>query len=217
MHFENCSRADGSCWCEIRRYLPVLALTILLCAGEVIGGYISHSFALMADAVHVSMDAVAILSSLCIIPLIRRWKQHEMRIRVAGGYVQALLLAMAAAWIAVEAFERLHNLQNIQSATMMLTATAGLFGNYWQHQLLSRAKFTDARDITRKALDRHVLSDLAQSVGVILGGIAIALTGWIWIDPALSIAIACLMACWVVKILYESAHTGSTHPFKHTH
>lgn len=207
VHFTKCPRT-GNCWCEAQRYSAVLALTLAILAGEVLGAQLSGSLALMADAVHVLMDGGAIFVSIAIAVFLRTRHAHEATIRARGAKIQASLLAIAAVWIALEAVERLQNPVEIKSITMIVVALLGTAGNYLQHRMLEGGEHRGNRNVNHRALDCHILSDLAQSIAVVVGGIVIALWGACWVDTLLSLGVAVVMICWAVAIFRDSGKGG---------
>ena len=81
---------------------------------------------------------------------------------------------------------------------MTSIAVLGTIGNYTQHRILESV---DEEHVTHESMHFHILSDLLQSVGVVFGGILIWVTGWVLVDPIISIIIALLMALWTWKLL----------------
>ncbi|MBI1957377.1 MAG: cation transporter [Candidatus Niyogibacteria bacterium] len=205
IHSQNCLRT-GSCWCEVKRYGLILAVGALILAGELAGGYLSGSLALMADAFHVAIDGGAVVIAIAIAVSVRKRPEREaLMIRRKGTGIQAALMIVIVVGIVSEALRRLEHPVEIQSMTMLGTAILGAVGNYIQHWMLRKTEAGDDANITRRALDRHILSDLAQSIAVIAGGIVIAVTGWFWVDPLLSLGVAALMGYWAIHIIRDGA------------
>ena len=204
MHSKNCSRA-GPCGCEVRRYAAVLAVALAIAALELAGGYLSGSLALMADTFHVIMDGGAIVVAMILAYLEQSDTTSETaKIQKRGAYIQAALLAIVALGVAFEALDRLQNPTPIESAGMLAVAVLGGIGNYIQHWMIRKTEAADDQNIRRHNLARHILSDLIQSIAVIAGGTLILFTGWLWIDPALSLGVALFIAYQVVQILRDS-------------
>lgn len=201
-HFGGCKFGDGSkdCWCEIKRYWLVFSLSTLIFVMEVTGGIISNSLALLSDAGHVFADKTAILISIIIAYRIKKSPITENKIRTTGAYLNAGILGLLAVWIFWEAWERLWQPEEILSGTMFWVATVGAVLNYVQHRILEAAEHKD-KHITHNWLSVHVLSDLGQSVAVIIASIVIYFTGKIIIDPILSMIVAIVMGFWTIKLL----------------
>lgn len=214
-HFDGCSTLDG-CWCEIKRYSLVFVLAGLIFGLEIVGGVISASLALFADAGHVFTDAMAVLVSIVTAHYVRTKRWSETRVRKLGGIANALLLFGVAIWIGVEGIERIGHPREIASKTMVAIAILGTFGNWVQYKVLGTL---EEEHVTHKAMRLHILSDLLQSVVVVLGGIAIYLTGKNVIDPILSIGIALWMAhqAWKLTVHIKNGGGGRSHHHGHHH
>lgn len=213
-HFDGCV-APNDCWCEIKRYSLVFILAAIIFAAEIVGGIVSGSLALLADAGHVFTDAVAILVSIIAAHFVRTKRWHEHSVRAVGGIINALLLLGIAVWIGIEGIERIDHPRDIASGTMILIATLGTLGNWAQYYVLGTL---EEEHVTHKAMRLHILSDLLQSVAVVLGGIAIYLTDKHIIDPVLSVGIALWMAwrAWDLIIHIKKGH-GHHHAHHHHH
>lgn len=200
---------------EARRYAIVLILAAIIFVAELGVGTIGNSLALVGDAYHVLADGGAIALALGISLFVRNKKpEHISAIRNGGALIQIFLLSIVATWIFLEAIDRLHapSVRNIN--LVIVVAILGTIGNYVQHKVVCSHGSED--NITKRALNIHILSDLAQSVVVIISSIVIALTGFAIIDPILSIGIAVWMFIWTIKISRSLCHKGvSTH--KHNH
>lgn len=211
-HFDGCSMPDG-CWCEIKRYSLVFALAGLIFGLEIVGGVISASLALFADAGHVFTDAIAVLISIFTAHYVRTKRWSEVKVRKLGGIVNALLLFGVAVWIGIEGIERIDHPREIMSKTMIAIAVLGTFGNWLQYQVLGTL---EEEHVTHKAMRLHILSDLLQSVAVVFAGVAIYVTGKHIIDPATSILIAAWMAWRAWELIIQIKNDGG-HSHHHGH
>lgn len=198
-HFQGC--LGGRCNCEERRYWRVLAISICLASLEFTGSFISGSLALASDAVHVLFDGLAAAFAIHVARVVHHNHCQEDRLRRRGGYLQAGLLLVVVAWLVYEATERLTAPHDVAGPVMLVIATIGAAGNYWQHSILARAS---AQHITHLSFSWHVLSDFWQSIGVILSGLIVAVTGYTLIDPLLSLAIALYLCYGVIKLVRAS-------------
>lgn len=185
---------------EIRRYWQVLALSVFIFILEIIGGWFSGSLALLSDAVHVFSDTIAIIISIIVAYAVKSKQRSENKIRQSGARWNGILLLLLSVWIFWEALRRIWNPQEIQFGIMFWVATLGAILNYCQHKILDQATHEE-QHLTHRALDWHILSDLMQSLAVILASILIYLTGKTVIDPVLSMAVALIMFRWSVKLL----------------
>lgn len=194
-HFESCA-APWDCWCEIKRYGLVLVIAMVILVAQVIGGIVSQSLALLADAGHVFTDTGAILVSIVVVYRIKRGSD-EITNRKVGGYINAALLACVVVWIVFESWNRFLHPREITTWLMLTVAIAGTIGNYVQHQIIQSAEESHA---THESMSLHVLSDLLQSIGVVIGGILIWISGWNIIDPIISLGIALWMGRMTWKL-----------------
>lgn len=204
-HYPGCIDHD-LCRCETRRYLRVLTISIGIFVFEVVGGYFSGSLALLADAGHVFIDVTAILVSVAVAELVR-CNFRESKVRSYGFALNVALLAFIAIMIGYEAIERLKHPQEVVSWIMLSVATIGGLGNYLQHRLLHGS----GNSSTSRVLSLHVLSDMLMSVGVVIAGIAIWITGKSWIDPAVSLVLAVWISLQIISLIRNPSGTHHHH------
>ncbi len=186
---------------EIQVYYTVLAAGIVIFVLELIGGLFAHSLALVSDSGHVFIDNFSVIISIIVAVAVRRTSQSRLaeRYRAYGTSANAVLLIVPGLLIAHEAFARLAGGTTVQTTLMIIVAIVGSLGNFYQHRAMHQA--ADKSHTTHRILHLHILSDLMQSLSVVLGGLLIALGGWQWIDPALSVAIGTLMLWWGLRFL----------------
>jgi cobalt-zinc-cadmium efflux system protein len=181
---------------------------------EVVGGVVSGSLALLADAGHMLTDAAAlalawIAARLTTRPTDPRRSYGYHRAQVLAAFVNALALFAIVVWIFVEAVQRLLDPPVIQGATMLGVAVAGTIANVAVYLTL-RGGGQDNLNVSAARL--HVLGDLLGSIGAIVGAIVILSTGWTPIDPVVSVLVAVLIlrSAWSLlgkstRILMEDA------------
>ena len=184
---------------------------------EVVGGVVSGSLALIADAGHMLTDFASLLLALGAVMLSRRpatWKRSYGydRFSVLAAFVNGLSLFLIAAWIFYEAIKRFREPVEVLGGLMFWVALGGLAVNILAFWMLTRG---EGSNLNIRAAALHVLGDLLGSVGAIVASIIIMLTGWMPIDPILSVFVTVLIlraAYRVVKesgsILLESAPEG---------
>ncbi|MBI5147684.1 MAG: cation transporter [Parcubacteria group bacterium] len=192
----NCASHD--CRCETRRYWQILGLTVAIAAMEIVGGLWSGSLALLADAGHVAVDALAVAVAIGAAYAAR----YNGKARATGGAINAALLAVIAVFVFKEACERLTETPPIKSGEMIAFALAGLAGNWWSLKLLHRNH--DHSHLTHRSLKWHLISDFLQSVGVVATGVVIHFTGWTILDPIFSAFIGIVIGRWAVKLAIDS-------------
>jgi cobalt-zinc-cadmium efflux system protein len=176
-----------------------------------IGGVLSHSLALIADAGHVVTDIAALGLSWYATRQATRPADHVRtfgyhRTGILAALINAVSLILIAVWIGYEAYERLFPvapLRPIESTIMMGVAAVGMVLNLG----IGMALMGEADDnLNVRSAFLHVMGDAAASAGVIVGAIAIYFTGAQWIDPALSVAIALFIAYGAWSVLEECLH-----------
>jgi cobalt-zinc-cadmium efflux system protein len=190
------------------RLLVAFALTAGTLVIEAIGGWLSGSLALLADAGHMLVDAAALLfawlgARYALRPADARRSFGYARLEVLVGYSNALLQFLLVAWIAVEALFRLRDPQPILSATMLVVAIAGLLVNAI---VLFSLSHHDHDDLNTASARLHVLGDLFGSVGAIAAAVLIRWFSWLWADPAVSILVSLLILGSAWRLLRRSAH-----------
>jgi cobalt-zinc-cadmium efflux system protein len=203
---------------ESRRALAAaLALTASYTVVEIAGGVLTGSLALLADAVHMLSDNVALVLALVAVWLATRpetsartfgYKRAEVLAALANG----VLLVALAIWIFVEAVIRLRHPGDVLGGWMLLVALLGIAVNVAAGAVLARSRHGS---INVEAAFRHVFADLLGSVGVAIAAVVILATGWVEADAVVSILIAALVvaSAWSVlrdstAILLESAPRG---------
>ena len=172
-----------------------LCLTAGFMLIEMAGGFLAGSLALLADAGHMLTDAGALALALAAIraaakpPTIRHsYGQH--RFQVLAAFINGATLIGISAWILLEAIQRLISPVAVEGETMMAVAAAGLVVNLASFVFLHGG---DARNLNMRGASLHVLSDLLGSAAALLGAGVIMLTGWLPIDPILSVLVSLLI------------------------
>lgn len=188
--------------------LLALVLTTTFMVVEAIGGVISGSLALLADAGHMLVDSMALALAYFAFRIGRRKADSRrsfgyLRVEVVAGFVNALTLFAIVVWIGFEAVERIRNPGEILTGMMLVVAVAGLLINILVFWILSRGD-TDHVNIQGALL--HVLGDLLGSVGAIAAALIITYTGWTIADPILSVFVALLILRSAWKLLQRSLH-----------
>ena len=186
----------------------VFALTTAFLAVEVVGGLLTGSLALLADAAHMASDAVSLGLALFAVWLAERpatprrsfgYKRAEILAALANG----VTLVVVSVWIFVEAFARLQDPTPILGGWMMAVAVVGLAINVTGAYVLSHS---GGESLNVEGALRHVMADLFGSVGVIVAAGVILLTGWRYADPIISVVIGVLILGSSWKLLRESTN-----------
>jgi cobalt-zinc-cadmium efflux system protein len=194
-------------WCKVR-----LRAALLLTAGvlvvEVVGGLLSGSLALLADAAHMFTDVAALLLAYAGMALgdrapTRRHTFGLARAEVLAAFVNAQILLVAAAGILWQAWVRFRAPESIQTRLMLGVAVVALAANIVALRLLHAGR---GGSLNLRAAYFEVFTDALASAAVLVGAIVMARTGWYGLDPLLSAAIALLILPRGVAILREAAH-----------
>jgi cobalt-zinc-cadmium efflux system protein len=193
----------------------VLALTAAYTVCEIVGGWLTGSLALLADAGHMLGDTAALALALVAAWLAGRPATPERsfgyrRAEILAALVNGVALAVIAIWVFIEAVRRLDNPKEILGGWMLVVALIGLVVNAVAAAILARA---DRGNLNVQAALRHVFADLAGSVGVAVAAVVVLATGWERADPVASMAIGVLIlaSSWSivrdsVSILLEATH-----------
>jgi cobalt-zinc-cadmium efflux system protein len=169
----------------------VLGLTTAYMLAEVIGGLLTNSLALLADAGHMLTDVGGLALALFAIKFAERPATPERtygyyRVEILAAMTNAIVLIGISLYILYEAYERLRNPPEVQSGVMLLIAIIGLAINIAGVFILRAGS---KESLNMKGAYFEVLSDMLTSVGVIVAGIVMLTTGWYYADPIISAGI----------------------------
>jgi cobalt-zinc-cadmium efflux system protein len=183
-----------------------LALTAALLVVEVIGGVLSNSIALLADAGHMLTDVAALGLALFVAwfsrqPVTPQKTFGYLRWEILAAFVNGATLLLISAWILWTAVLRLRSPEQIESGLMLTVSAAGLVVNVIAARLLYRSS---AHSLNARGAYLHVLGDLLASVGTIAAAIAIRYTGWLTADPIASILTTVLIMSGAWRLVRES-------------
>lgn len=190
------------------KLLLAFALTAITLVVEAVGGWMSGSLALLADAGHMLVDAAALLfawlgAHFARKPADARRSFGYGRLEILVGYSNSLVQFVLVAWIAGEALMRLNDPQPILSGMMLWVAVAGLVVNAFVLFVLSGHHHDDLNTASARL---HVLGDLFGSVGAVAAALLIGRFGWLWIDPLLSVLVSLLILRSAWRLMRRSAH-----------
>lgn len=185
-----------------------LAITAIFLIVEVIGGIVTNSLALLADAGHMATDVAALLlalfaSWLAARPATPRRSFGYMRAEILAAALNAAVLLLLSLYIFYEAWQRFSNPPAIRSGLMLAVAVAGLCANLVSAWVLSRGG-GHQHDLNTRGAFLHVIGDLLGSVATIAAAIIIMLTGWEKADPILSVVIGGLIVFSAWRLLKEA-------------
>lgn len=189
-----------------RVVLGAFLVTFGFMIAELVGGLLSGSLALIADAGHMLTDAAALALAWAGFRFGRRKRDHKrtfgyMRFEILAGFVNAITLILLVAWIAWEAVERLVTPAPVLAGPMLVIAVLGLVVNIGVFWVLRQG---DRDHINIRGAMVHVLGDLLGSVAAIAAAVAIWFTGWTPIDPILSVLLSLIVLRSAWKLLKSS-------------
>ncbi len=185
-----------------------LVFTLLFAVVEVVFGFISHSLALISDAGHMATDAASLGLALLAQLIAKRppSARHSFgfgRAEALAAFVNGLAMLLVVGWIVFEAVQRFGDPRPVAGLTVLIVAGIGLAVNLGVAWLLSR----DQASINTRAALVHVMGDVLGSLAAIAAGAVIWLTGWMQIDPLLSILVSLLILKSTVAVLREAYHS----------
>jgi cobalt-zinc-cadmium efflux system protein len=184
-----------------------LALTCVVLVVELAGGLLSHSLALLSDAGHVLTDVFALGLAWFAVsqanrPADARRSYGYHRVGILAALVNSVTLILIVLAIAYEAIRRLADPEPVQGGIVIVAALVGIAINAY----VAFGLRGEARSLNVRAALLHVIGDIGASVGVVVAGTVIVLTGWLYIDPLLSLGIAVLIAFSAWKIVRETVN-----------
>jgi cobalt-zinc-cadmium efflux system protein len=172
-----------------------LALTCIILAVELAGGVVSHSLALLSDAGHVLTDVFALGLAWFAVeqskrPADRRRSYGYQRVSILAALMNSVTLIVIVIVIAFEAVRRI--ISALVAIAVNVYVVFGLRGH--------------GKSLNLRAALLHVTGDIGASIGVVVAGAVILLTGWLYIDPILSLGIAVLIAFGAWRIVRETVN-----------
>lgn len=189
-----------------RAFAIGVALNLAFVVAEVFFGVLSNSLALIADAGHNLSDVVGLLIAWFAAWLARKKPTERRtygyrRASILAALANAALLLVAVVVIVSEAVQRFFDPQPIASGIVIWVAALGVVINTATALLFLRGRHDD---MNIQGAFLHMAADAAVSLGVVMAGILILFTGWLWLDPAIGIAIA-LVILWSMWSLARDA------------
>ena len=207
-HHDHAAHADLKTADGRRRVAIACVATAVFTVVETIGGIISGSLALLADAAHMLTDSASLALAWLGYYFSTRPADETRsfgfgRLRVLAAFANGFALLALSVWIVVEGIQRLANPQPISGSLMLLVAFGGLIVNLIAAWVLHGG---DNDDINLSGALWHVFGDLLGSVAAILAAIIIIYTSWLPIDPILSMLVALLVAIAGLRITRRAGH-----------
>ena len=184
----------------------VFVLTSTFMVAEVVGGLFANSLALLADAGHMLTDVAAIGLSLGAMHLARRPASLQksygyVRLEILAALVNGAVLLVTSGWIAWEAWHRVREPVAVDGTLLIVVATAGLAVNVIALTLLHSHAL---ESLNVRGAYMHVWGDMIGSVGALVAGVVVWLTGWTRADALVSLLIAALILAGAWRLIREA-------------
>jgi cobalt-zinc-cadmium efflux system protein len=202
----DCTQLPRGPAAPLPRLRLVLALTAAFMVVEAVGGWVSGSLALLADAGHMLTDVGALSLSLLTAWIAQRPADNTktygyLRWEILAALVNGAALFGIAAWIVVEAVQRIQQPEPIRTGLFLVVAAAGLAVNLASLALLHGSQHGS---LNARGAYLHVMGDALGSLGALAAAAIIALTGWTVADPIVSILLSLLILVGAWRLLRES-------------
>lgn len=183
-----------------------IVLNVIYIVVEVVYGLLISSMALIADAGHNLSDVLGLLlawgATLLAKTLPTKKRTYGLRkSTILAALFNAIILLIAVGAISIEAIRRLISPQVVQGTTMMIVAGIGVLINAATAYLFIKGK---GKDINIRGVYLHMAADAGVSVGVVVAGLLITLTGWLWLDPVISLIIVLVITIGTWDLLRDS-------------
>jgi cobalt-zinc-cadmium efflux system protein len=201
-------RQGGSARGGLQRSLLIaLWITAVVMIAEFVGGLMANSLALLSDAAHMLTDIAALLLGIVAFqfsnkPPTKKNTFGFYRLEIFAAQINGGILLFLSFFIFYTAYQRLLHPEPIKGVLMLVVACVGLVANVVGARVLQEAS---KDNLNIKAAFLHIVGDLISSIGVIIAGIVISLTGWFAIDPLLSIMIGLIMLKGAYSVVKETA------------
>ena len=189
------------------RMRAALLLAALVTVAEALGGWFSHSLALLADAGHMLADVGALGLAVFVARVAQRPATPErsyglVRLEILAALVNGAALVAIAVGIAIEALRRLESPTEVHGGLLLGVATVGLLANVAGVMILHHGH---DHSLNQRGAYLHMMSDLLGSIGAVLAGLIVLTTGWHLADPIISLAIGLLILNGAWQLVRESA------------
>lgn len=194
---------------DIKPLKIAITLTSLILVLQIVGGIVSNSLALLSDAGHVFVDLASLLIAYFGLRIAKRAREHHdirytyglRRIEILAAMTNGFLLVGICIYIGIEAVKRFIDSSDghVHADSMLWVAIIGFVANG-----ISALYLHSSEHITTRSAYLHVLTDLASSGGVIVAAIVIKMTGYDWVDPAISLMIALLILRGAFSVIKQS-------------
>lgn len=193
-------------------YMIPFLLIFTFAVVEAVGSWYTGSLALLSDAGHMFTDVTALGLAWMASALSR--KQHVARHKSGVSYVEigvsainALTMLLVIAYVVYEAIHRFQNPHEVRGLGLMVIATLGLIVNLIVAKQLHHQAEHHGESLNNRAAFLHVVGDLLGSLAAVAAGVVIYFTGWMMIDPILSLLISVLLLVFTLNLIRDIMRT----------
>lgn len=196
-------------------YLVPFLLIFTFAIVEAVGSWYTGSLALLSDAGHMFTDVAALgLAWLAAVlaknPNVARHKSGVSYAELVVSIINALTMLAVIVYVVLEAIHRFKHPQQVEGVWLTVIATLGLIVNLIVAKQLHHQTVHHGESLNNRAAFLHVMGDLLGSVTAVAAGVVIYLTGWMPIDPILSLFISLLLLVFTLNLIRDIAKTLRT-------
>lgn len=193
---------------SLRSLKIALGLTAVYMFAEAIGGWLTNSLALLADAGHMLTDVAALILTLAAIwfasrPATSKKTYGYYRYEILAAFINGIALVLISAWVIYEAVERWNSPPEIQGLGLTIIAVGGLIVNLIAAYFLHG---DHAHDLNMRGAWLHVMGDLLGSVMAIIAGVLIIAFNWVWADAVGSFLISLIIVFGAWRLIRDSVN-----------
>lgn len=189
-----------------RAFVIAIVVTLLYTLAEVIYGFAANSVSLLADAVHNLGDSLGLILAgganwLLTLPARKRYSYGYKRTTIIAALANAFILVATSALIAYQSIYKLFHLQTVDESVVIVVGMLGILVNGGASLLFMRGSH---EDVNIRGAFLHLFADALILAGVVVSAIIIRYTGWMWIDPAVGLAIVIIVLWGTLGLLRDS-------------
>jgi cobalt-zinc-cadmium efflux system protein len=190
-----------------KRLIAAIVVNTSFLVFEIVFGIVAGSLALLADAGHNFSDSFALVLSLIAVRMMSRPKTEEKtfgyhRMGILVAFINSLLIMFICFYLFYEAIQRFVDPVEVEGTLVIIVAGLGVLVNGGMALLLWRGR----EDLNLKSAFLHLFTDAAVSLGVVVSGVIILLTDWLYIDPLITMLIGVFIIISAFQIMREAFH-----------
>jgi len=198
-------------------YFIPFALIFIFAVIEAVGSWYTGSLALLSDAGHMFSDVAAlglawIASTMARKPKVARHQSGVSYAELAVSIFNAVSMLLVIVYVVVEAIDRFQNPHQVQGLGLTVIATLGLIVNLVVAKQLHHQAEHHGESLNNRAAYLHVIGDLLGSIAAVAAGVVIYFTGWMPIDPILSLFISLLLLAFTLNLVRDIWQTLHAQP-----